>query len=58
MGTLYLVQAAIQFAEPVTVTLIIALNPIFSLAVELFDPRIAFSLPTAITSRNMREARI
>lgn len=53
MGTLYLVQAAIQFAEPVTVTLIIALNPIFSLALEWFDPRIAFSLPTAITSAVM-----
>jgi drug/metabolite transporter (DMT)-like permease len=50
MGTLYLVQAAIQYAEPVTVALICALNPIASLALQWFDPRLAFSPATMATT--------
>lgn len=50
MGTLYLVQAAIQFAEPVTVALICALNPIASLALQWFDPRLSFSPATMVTT--------
>lgn len=50
IGTLYLIQAAIQFAEPVTVALICALNPIVSLGMQAFDPRLAFSLATLVTT--------
>jgi drug/metabolite transporter (DMT)-like permease len=50
MGTLYLVQAAIQFTEPVTVALICALNPILGLVLQWFDPRLAFSTATLVTT--------
>lgn len=50
MGTLYLVQAAIQFAEPVTVALICALNPIIGLVLQWFDPRLTFSTATLVTT--------
>jgi drug/metabolite transporter (DMT)-like permease len=50
MGTLYLVQAAIQFAEPVTVALICALNPVISLGLQWFDPRLSFSPATLVTT--------
>lgn len=50
MGTLYLVQAAIQFAEPVTVALICALNPIIGLVLQWFDPRIKFAPATLVTT--------
>jgi hypothetical protein len=50
VGTLYLIQAAIQFAEPVTVTLICALNPIIALGLQSFDPRLAFSAATLVTT--------
>ena len=53
MGTLYLVQAAIQFTESVTVALICALNPIFSLGLQWFDPRLAFSPATVATTAVM-----
>lgn len=49
-GSIYLVQAAIQFAEPVTVSFIISLNPLVVLALQAFDPRLAFSLMTLITT--------